>query len=303
MITISSEAPADDETSGPGRLRLDSYEATARRIRKADRRLLHELTLSVLWPHRDRDLDLLMSLGEGYLALDEIGRAMGSAMYFPVGDDFAMLGMMVTPPRLQAQGAGRWLLQRIMQDCAGRDLRLSATRSGYWLYENAGFVPVGPIWQHQGRARPITAPTPAPDVTIRPGEPADAAAIAALDAHAYGAARAQMLDALIRVSDAVVAVRDGEICGYALMRRFGRGYVIGPLVAENDAIARQLVAPLILRCQGKFLRLDTPHEEFGGFLASAGLARFDSVTEMRIGPQRRGTEGPVLFGLAAHSLG
>ena len=49
-------------------------------------------------------------------------------MYFPMGEDFAMLGMMVTVPRLQARGAGKWLLQRVLADCAGRDLRLSATR-------------------------------------------------------------------------------------------------------------------------------------------------------------------------------
>ncbi len=87
-------------------LRIDNYEAQVVPISAQSRALLHELTISVLWPHRESDLDFLIHLGRGYVALDEIGRPLGSAMHFPMGSDFAMLGMMVTPPRLQAQGAG-----------------------------------------------------------------------------------------------------------------------------------------------------------------------------------------------------
>lgn len=292
------------------RLRLESYEATAREIRASDRPLLHELTLSVFWPHRDSDLDLFLSLGRGYLALDEIGRPLASAMYFPIGDDFAMLGMMVTPPRLQAQGAGRWLLQRIMRDCAGRDLRLSSTRSGYWMYESAGFIPVGMVRQHQGRVCAVPAHAPVPGVTVRAARATDHDAIAALDAAAYGAARDEMLGALIAVSDGVVALHDGAIGGFALMRRFGRGHVIGPLVAESDAVAIALVAPLIERSQDRFIRVDVPPrtaqlqgDAFRRFLEAAGMAQASSVTEMRIGPERRASGGAVLYGVASHSFG
>ena len=304
-MSNSKPQQSQNAQAGQGRLRIDSYEATVRAIHASDRPLLHELTVSVFWPHRDHDLEFFMSLGKGYLALDEIGRAMGSAMYFPVAEDFAMFGMMVTAPRLQAQGAGRWLLRRIMEDCAGRDLRLSATRSGYWLYESAGFVPVGTIWQHQGIARAIHLPDPVPGVTTRPLEPADIPALRALDAHAYGAPRREVLDALLRISDGVVAVRDGHVCGYALIRRFGRGQVIGPLVADHERVAMQIAAPLIQRAEGTFLRLDTPCQGdlFGAFLAAAGMGVYDTVTEMCVGPQRRAGEGAVMFGLASHSLG
>jgi hypothetical protein len=89
------------------------------------------------------------------------------------------------------------------------------------------------------------------------------------------------------------------------MRRFGKGQVIGPVVAESEAMAIQLVAPLLWQAQGSFVRLDTPTQGEGltGFLSAAGLVRFDTVTEMRIGPHRRATEGAQTFGLAAHSLG
>jgi len=292
------------------RFRVDNFDARAHRIGPADRDLLHELTVGVFWPHRRHDLDMFISLGEGYLAIDEIGRAMGSAMAFRTEDDFAMLGMMVTAPRLQSLGTGGWLLQRIMAECDGCDLRLSATRSGYRLYESAGFTPLRTIWQHQGTARPIRLPDAVPGVTLRPFAASDEAALRALDRHAYGAVRSRILTTLLAQSQTLVAEKDGALCGYAMMRGFGRGEVIGPLVAADEGMAMMLAAPLIRQAEGGFVRLDTPAEaeRFRAFLSAAGMGVYDTVTEMYMGRQRRPLDaslpdGPQLFGLAAHSLG
>src|SRR5918995_1519796 len=98
---------------------LEAYETTARPLTRNDVAALHQLAVSVSWPHRPRDVAFLIEVGHGFLACDEIGRAVGSAMYFPMGDDFAMIGMMATTPRLQFHGAGRWLLRKAMDRCAG----------------------------------------------------------------------------------------------------------------------------------------------------------------------------------------
>lgn len=297
---MARKSPLDDV-----RLKLDAYEATIESLDVSKRQELHELTVSVFWPHRADDLDLFLSLGQGYLALDEIGRPLGSAMYFNMGEDFAMFGMMVTMPRLQALGAGQRLLRRIMRDCDGRDLRLSATRSGYRLYETAGFIPVATIWQQQGIVRPFQVPDAVPGLAVREIEADDLQRIKALDCHAYGADRGRILDRLMGVSSGLVVEREGEVRGYAVMRKFGKGVVIGPVVAEDDAVAMHLVAPLIQRCEGIFVRLDTPQqsEHFKAFLAAAGMGVHDTVTEMRIGPSRRARTGALLYGLASHSLG
>lgn len=286
-------------------LRIDAYEARLVRIAPQDRARLHELTVSVFWPHRDSDLDLLIKLGQGYIALDEIGRPVGSAMHFPMGEDFAMLGMMVTPPRLQAQGGGRFLLQHIMRDCDGCDMRLNATRSGYRLYLSAGFQRVTTVYQHQGRVGAVPATDPLPGVDLTMIVPEDRGAIRDMDRAAFGADRRTVIDALLDVSTGLVAMRAGRPCGFALMRRFGKGHVIGPLVAESEAMAVQIAAPLMRQAQGGFLRIDTPGEGriLTGFLTASGMGQFDTVTEMRIGPHRRATEGLVTYGLAAHSLG
>lgn len=286
-------------------LRIDAYEAQVVPISTSSRKILHELTVSVLWPHRESDIDLLISLGRGHVALDEIGRPLGSAMYFPMGDDFATLGMMVTPPRLQAQGAGRALLRRIMQDCEGRDLRLNATRSGYRLYKSAGFVDVGTVWQHQGIVGPVPHVDPVPGVELAVIAAEDRAAIAHMDAQAFGAGREPVLDGLLGVSTGLIATRAGQPCGFALVRRFGKGQVIGPLVADGEPLAMLIAATLMRQAQGSFVRIDTPcdGQALRRFLTGSGMVENDTVTEMRLGPQRRATQGLMTFGLAAHSLG
>ncbi len=286
-------------------LKVDVFEAATHDISLKDLPLLQELTVGVFWPHRDRDLELLVQLGQGYLALDEIGRPLSSAMKFESGSDFAMLGMMITAPRLQTLGTGRWLLQQIMEACGSRDLRLSATRAGYRLYETAGFRPVATIRQHQGMAREIYLPTANPDTEVRAFEDADWPQLLELDSAAYGVDRQTVIRTLGAKSDCVVAQKDGRIVGYAMIRNFGRGQVIGPVVADCDDLAMQLIAPLIQKRTGAFLRMDTPvvDGELTAFLSAAGLGLFDTVTEMYKGEQRRATSGAVLYGLAAHSLG
>ncbi len=278
---------------------------TAHPITPQSRPLLHELTVSVLWPHRDTDLDFFIGLGQGYLAVDEIGRPMGSAMYFEYGADFAMLGMMTTAPRLQELGTGSWLLGKILRDCAGRDLRLSATRAGYHLYESFGFVPHCKIAQHQGVARAFAGGAGA----VRALTPDDYPALIALDAQAFGAPRDALMTALFALSAGVVLEQGGAISGFALCRPFGRGHVVGPVVAASEADARALIAPFSRTHAGGFLRVDTPEPsaEFSAFLEACGLAHYATVTEMNLGSaqnaSRRGTKEALLWALAAQSVG
>ncbi len=285
--------------------RLEDYEAAARPMTASDMQLLHELAVSVFWPHRPQDLAALFGLGDGILACDEIGRAMGSGMVFRMGDDFATIGMMMTTPRLQSGGIGRWLLGQMAAACTGRDLRLFATRQSYRLYESAGFIPVGTVHQHQGIARAISLPETPHGLTLRAMMQQDLDALVQLDRQAYGADRRRVLEALLRKSDGMVALRGDVIVGAALMRNFGRGKVIGPVIAEDDAMAMALTAPLIRQQEGQFLRLDTPSEDsaFNAFLAAAWLSDYDTVTQMRRGPKRGGEQAARVFGLAAQALG
>ena len=96
-------------------VRLKSFELFARDINDVDVELLHALSISVRWPHRPKDWDFLRRAGHGIVAVDGIGRVFGSAMWFPQGDDFATIGLVITTPRTQAQGGGRWLMDQVFE--------------------------------------------------------------------------------------------------------------------------------------------------------------------------------------------
>lgn len=273
---------------------------------EADLTQAHQLSIGVGWPHRPEDWQLVMSLGEGLVACDAIGRALGSAMWWPFGPDFASVGMVITSPRVQAHGAGRRLMDAILEATGDRDLRLSSTRAGYRLYLSLGFQPIGRIFQHQGRA---LAPEPAEeegsDLTIREATPGDFEALAQLDAAAYGADRSHVIRALLPLSTGTVAERDGEPAGFALCRQFGRGHVVGPIVAEDDAMAIALTRPHVAAHDGNFLRVDTAFEQtgFGRFLEASGMPIFDTVTPMIRGRSHGGAGAAKTYGLVTQALG
>ncbi|TGU31125.1 N-acetyltransferase, partial [bacterium M00.F.Ca.ET.152.01.1.1] len=91
-------------------------------------------SLSVGWPHRAEDWQFLRETGQGFVALDEIGRVLGSAMWFAHGAGLATVGMVITSPRLQTLGAAQWLMKRVFDRIPGCDLRLNATRAARRLY-------------------------------------------------------------------------------------------------------------------------------------------------------------------------
>lgn len=263
---------------------LEYFELTARPIEDADLPRLHELTVGVGWPHRPEDIRLLMDVGRGYVACDEIGRVIGSAMWFPVGERFATLGMVITSPRMQSRGAGRWLMERVLADAGDRVKFLNATAPGMRLYEQLGFRPLGAAEQRQGEAVAAAGEAPARG-TLRPARPEDLQAICRLDQRASGLDRQVLLGPVLARSSGLLLERGGEPVGFALTRPFGRGQLLGPLVAEDDAAAIALAAPLIATQAGHFLRIDTAQTEgpFARFLDRSGLLPVDRLIQMQIG--------------------
>jgi len=290
---------------------VDSFEMRIAGIESVDLELLHALSISVGWPHRSEDLQFLREFGRGYVALDEIGRLTGSAMWFPHGDNFATIGMVITSPRLQTNGTGRWLMEHVLADCEGRDLRLNATRAARRLYHALGFQPVRTIYQCQGIARrPTDLPALPEGTAVRRLGSEDLAAVAELDAKAFGVARTELVGKLLVHSAGYGLFHGGSLRAFALCRPFGKGHVVGPVVAEGDAEAIAVVQPHVSEHQDQFLRLDTPFETgaFAIFLSQSGLAVFDTVLAMSK-PGNAGAAavsaaaGPSLYGLVGHALG
>ena len=90
--------------------------------------------------------------------------------------------------------------------------------------------------------------------------------------------------------------------GYALRGRFGRGALLGPVIAADPAAAMHLVRALL---RPGFIRLDLPDptEPMRDLLRAAGLACVGTVLRMTTGtwPGPTGAARPI--GLLTQALG
>ncbi|MFD2057417.1 GNAT family N-acetyltransferase [Mesorhizobium calcicola] len=291
-------------------LKIDTFSMRIDDIEGVDLDRLHALSLSVGWPHRAEDWQFLRQSGQGFVALDEIGRVLGSAMWFAHGAGFATVGMVITSPRLQTLGAGQWLMKRVFDRVAGRDLRLNATRAARRLYLSLDFQPEKTVYQCQGIARLETTGSPADILDVRTLDPKDIPAAIALDAAGFGVRRAALIERLFAHWAGYGLFKDGRLSAFALCRPFGRGHVVGPVVAECDADAVAIVRPHVADHSGSFLRIDTHMDngEFAAFLSHSGMPVFDTVLTMSMGKRLSdfavGTAvAPVTYALASQTLG
>jgi GNAT superfamily N-acetyltransferase len=201
------------------------------------------------WPHRQADWDLLLSIGRGF-AWREDGIAVATALWYPLGPKHASIGSVQVAPHLQGQGLGRRLMEAVMQDAAPRSLMLHATPEGAGLYAKLGFREAGILQQWQGHYAEALEESGAARLAV----PSDRAAITELD-QASRAARDDVLGLWMEGAITAVYGPPGAVTGYAVRRAFGRGQLIGPLIASDEATALALLT--FLATPG-FLRVDIP---------------------------------------------
>ena len=254
------------------------------------------------WPHRIADWSLALQLGRGLVAL-EAGKVAGTVMWWPFGADRAALGMVIVAKRCRRQGLGRRLMEGALAALGPQTILLHATQEGLPLYKAMGAREIGRVCQHQGVPHGPETISRGKARGLLPLEARHLDALAELDARATGLNRTAMLQALFETGHGQALEIDGRLVGYALFRRFGRGHLIGPVVAPDDHGARLLIAPWLAR--GGPLRIDIPHwPGLSSWLEVRGLPKVDEVVTMTLGPALPCAPAtPRLFALASQALG
>lgn len=236
----------------------------------------HALSQQAGWPHRRGDWALVLALSQGVVALEN-GRVVGTAMTTPFGDDVATINMVIVDKAMRGRGVGRALMQAALDAAGGRDCLLVATKDGLPLYEKLGFIANGEVMQHQGMAARVDAPD-----HVSWAEPQDHDRLVALDHLAYGHDRSGLMQLLQEQAQFAVLRPADQIEGFAAIRAFGRGLVIGPVVAKTDDDARALIDFLLSKHQGEFVRVDTAiSTNLADWLGERGLLHVGGGITMR----------------------
>ncbi|MCJ7997006.1 GNAT family N-acetyltransferase [Rhizobium cremeum] len=279
---------------------LESYDLLQMEMKAEHLDGLHALSASIGWPHRKSDWGVNLAAGNGIVAVDESGRVHGSAMYFTLGGDVSAVGMVIAHPRLKLEGLATCLMANIVERTEDRPAFLNACNDSVPFYRSLGALVTGPVFQHQGIVGPISASK----TRTRPAEATDLPQIFDCDADAHGVDRSALLLELWRVSETMVIERRGRIRGFAMRRQFGRGHLIGPIIAEKEVDAVALVEAFLTGLPGSFVRVDTRVEYglFRQYLEKSGLLPVMNVVTMTLGRlPSRGSN--AVFGLSSHSTG
>jgi GNAT superfamily N-acetyltransferase len=253
------------------------------------------------WPHRLEDWQMALGLSTGIVAMDaDATTVLGTALMTPYKQDVATINMVLVDEAARGHGLGRKLMEEVIALAGSRALRLIATRDGLPLYQKLGFRETGTIAQHQGHVVRV-----APPANVRPAEPHEISAIIDLDRGAGGADREDLLRAFAKVGRLAVLSAGQKIAGFAAFRTFGRGEVIGPVVAANEENGKALLAYFMAARERQFVRVDlaeTP--QLASWLTDKGLVRVDDGIAMQRPVVPRSSGGPLTtFALASQAFG
>lgn len=275
-----------------------------RPLRAADLPAGQALSDSFRWPHRLADWEFVFRHGEGWVA-ERDGRVIGTAMRWRWGPRHATVGLVIVDAAFHGRRIGHRLMGALLQGLEDTNVLLHASSEGRGLYERLGFVRTGELRQHQGTALPAPLVALPSGWRLRPAGQSDLPALQALDEQARGMPRPELIADLVAHAEAAVVLdHEGAGVGFGLLRRFGRGQLIGPVVAPDAEGAKALIAHLAGLAVGRFTRVDVDFASgLTEWVESLGLARVDVPTVMWRGPAPRPAAGAPLFAVATQALG
>ena len=279
------------------KVQTDTLELTSIEARHLDGAL--DLSRAAGWPHRREDWALSLSVSAGVVALDS-GRVVGTALMTPFGATTATINLIIVDQQLRGRGLGQRLTAAALALAGDRTCHLVATAAGLPLYEKLGFKATQEIYQHQGFVE-VSQPL----VGFEWAEKTSLPDLIALDSLAYGGDRQALLGQIAATGQFAIVRRAGAIAGFAAVRPFGRGQVIGPVVAPDEEIARQLIRFVAASREGQFLRIDVPGDSgLSHWLEGLGFSHVGGGMAMTRGKSKsRPPKSRQTFALASQAFG
>jgi GNAT superfamily N-acetyltransferase len=276
---------------------------TLRPLRETDLTTAHRLSQALQWPHRLEDWQCLFHTGEGLVLEDDQG-VFGTGFCVPQGD-YATIGLVIVADSHQGQGHGRRLMDGLLQLAGSRTPLLVATLRGAPLYRSQGFDSYERIFQHQVAALPALGERHPLESQIRTLSQVDAPHLEALAQAATGLDRTTLLRELLPQAERIIGLeRDGQLRGFALLRPYGRGLSVGPVIAESTEQAQALSLALLRHAEGRYVRFDvTGRSGLNPWLSELGIPQVDEVEQMAKGTAPTARDGVDQFALLTQALG
>lgn len=202
---------------------------------------------------------------EAFIAAELRGELIGGGAITAYGDSFGFMGFFIVRPEHRGRGYGNalWL--------ARRDRLKSRLRPGVTIgldgvfdmepyYARGGFVRSHRDIRYSGVIKPLSLQNQTDGIEILPIDRVAFDDLQDYDRRCFPAHREKFLREwrMLPASMGVAARRDGHLCGFGVTRRCRDGYRIGPLFADDQAIARSLLSELSVFANHELIYLDVP---------------------------------------------
>lgn len=266
------------------------------------------LSVEAGWNQNLADWRFMLGAGRGFGCVGPDGRWQASSLVLPLGQKLAWISMVLVTRDRRRGGVGTGLLKRCIDEVrlAGAVAGLDATEQGRPIYLPLGFHDLYPIarW-HFDAARDVVQP-PA-GVTLRALGPADLPRLALYDRPLTGMERPSILAHLaLRQPGRAWIAEDtaGKTVGYVLGREGRVATSLGPVVADNEAIALALISKAAAAAPGPFI-IDVPvlHRAMRGWLERQGAVTPRGYMRMTLGDAKGLDDATHVFALAGPELG
>lgn len=269
-----------------------------------------ELDLGIDWAAAEgwnpglHDADSFHAADPGGFLLGRLGgEPVGMISAVRYGKGFGFVGFYIVRPAFRGRGHGLALWQAAMQSLAGRCVGLDGVVAQQDNYRRSGFVLAWNNVRHEGV--PQRATTPDADIVPLAQRPWDE--LLRYDADFFADDRAAFLRRWVtqRGSTALGVVRGGRLAGYGVIRPCRAGCKVGPLFADDSALADRLLRALAASTpEGTRVQLDipAPNAAAQALVAAHGMAPVFQTARMYTGQAPR-LVLDRLYGVTSFELG
>lgn len=280
-----------------------------RPIDPAEAEAVWPLSVEAGWNQAVADWKFMLGAGRGFGCRGADGKWQASSLVLPLGQKLAWISMVLVTQSRRRFGLGSGLLKRCIAEVAdaGAVAGLDATEQGRPIYLRLGFHDLYEISRWHFERQPGRTVAPRAGLMIRPFVLADLPKLAIYDRPLSGMERPTILAHLAtrRPELAFVAeTESGRLAGFSLGREGRFATSIGPVVADDEAIAQALIARATDSIPGTII-MDVPaaHRELRAWLATQKAVSPRGYMRMTLG-KAKGLDDPTyVFALAGPELG
>ncbi len=219
------------------------------------------------------------------------------------GAAFGFLGFYIARPEIRGKGYGIQVWRAGMARLAGRNVGLDGVVAQQDNYRKSGFRLAWNNIRHEGPPPPAASPA---GVTLLDARAVPFDRLAAYDRRFFPDARDSFLATWISLPEraAMVAVHDGRLVGFAVMRACRAASRVGPLFADSPEIAAALVGALAAKTGATSVAVDVPDRNKPAvrLAEQMGLKPAFETARMYTGPDPA-VEMAGMFGVTSLELG